>query len=94
MTWDATVKKGGAFDVEVTYACPRENAGSAFTLSVLDQAAKGKVEATGAWNQFVTKKLGTLRLPGAGRYTFTVKADAMPHGAVMNLKSVVLKPAK
>ena len=77
--------------MEITYACESGSAGSTFALSVLDQQLKGKVEATGAWNKFVTRKLGTLRLPGSGRYTFTVKADTMPRGAVMNLKSVVLK---
>jgi alpha-L-fucosidase len=94
VTWDAVVRKGGAFDVEITYACESASAGSAFTLSVLDQELKGKVEPTGAWNKFAAKKLGSLRLPGSGRYTVTVKADTMPRGAVMNLKAVVLKPGK
>ena len=94
VTWDAAVKKGGAFDVEITYACESASAGSAFTLSVLGQELKGKVEPTGAWNKFVAKKLGSLRLPGSGCYTVTVKADTMPRGAVMNLKAVVLKPGK
>ncbi len=94
VTWDAAVKKMGTFEVEITYACQDGAAGSDYTVSVLDQELKGRVEATGAWNRFVTKKLGTLRLPGSGRYTFTAKAATMPHGAVMNLKSIVLKPAK
>jgi alpha-L-fucosidase len=94
VSWEAAVKTPGTFDVEVAYACEDACAGSTFTLGVLDRKLSGKVEPTGAWNKFVTKKLGTVKIPGSGRYTFTVTPDTMPHGAVMNLKAVTLKPAK
>ncbi|MBN2021631.1 MAG: alpha-L-fucosidase [Pirellulales bacterium] len=94
VAWEATITRPGKFQVEVTYACDDAAAGSDFVVAVGEQSLSGKVEATGAWNKFVTKTLGDVRLAAAGRVTVEVKATSMPGGAVMNLQSVVLKPAK
>ena len=94
VSWEVTVKAPGKFEVEVAYACENGSEGSTFAVGVLDQQVKGKVEATGAWNKFVDRKLGTLRLPGSGRFTITVKPESKPKFAVMNLKAVTLKPVK
>ncbi len=92
VSWEFAVKKPGAFQVFVTYACEQGAGGSTFTVAVGDQKVSGKVEETGSWTQFVEKRLGELRLPGAGRFTLTVAPENMPRGAVMNLKAVTLKP--
>ena len=64
------------------------------TASATEATLGSKVESTGDWNRFVTRTIGTFDLSKAGRYTVSVKPTAMPHGAVMNLESVTLKPAK
>ena len=56
-----------------------------------DRSCLGKVENTGGWETFVTRDVNTISIEKAGRYTLSVKATKMPHGAVMNLKSVTLK---
>jgi hypothetical protein len=80
--------------VEISQACIPGDAGSDYDVTVADQTLQGKVENTGDWNKFVTRSLGTVTLSKAGRYTLSVKPTAMPHGAVMNLESLTLKPAK
>jgi len=92
--WDLAVTTPGKFGLEVTFACEPAYAGSEYTVALADQQLSGKVEATGAWNQFVTCKLGAVELAKPGRYQLSVKADTMPHGAVMNLKAVTLSPVK
>jgi alpha-L-fucosidase len=94
VAWEASVQKGGEFNVEITYACEPPSAGSEFAVAVLDKQLTGKVESTGGWSDFKTVSLGKLKLPGSGRYTITVKPKTKPGYAVMNLKSIVLKPAK
>jgi alpha-L-fucosidase len=94
VSWDFTLGAPGKFDVELAVACEPGSAGSRVVIAVGDQKVSGTVESTGAWNKFETRKLGTIHLGKAGRNTLTVKAETMPHGAVMNLKSVVFKPAK
>ena len=90
--WDYLLKKPGAFDVEITLACVDAEAGSEYVVDVSGQKLTGKVEGTGAWDKFVTKKLGSVRIDAAGRQVLSVRATAMPHGAVMNLRAVVLRP--
>jgi alpha-L-fucosidase len=94
VSWDFTVKTPGKFNVEIAQACIPGDAGSEYTLAVDDQTVEGKVEDTGDWNKFVVRTLGTITLSNAGRYTISVKPTKMPHGAVMNLESITLKPAQ
>ncbi len=77
-----------------TEVCDRQKDAIEISMEVTEQTLKGKVESTGDWNKFVTRKLGTVTLSQAGRYTLSVKPTAMPHYAVMNLESVTLKPVK
>ena len=79
--------------MQVTYACENGDAGSEFTVEVAGKKLTGKVEGTGGWTKFVTKNLGRIEI-AAGRQTLAVRATAMPNGAVMDLRSVVLKPQK
>jgi alpha-L-fucosidase len=90
--WDLTVRVPGTFDVEVTYACEDAAAGSDYIIELAGRKLTGKVEGTGGWDKFITKKLGRFRIDSTGRRTLTVRATTMPRGAVMNLAEVNLKP--
>jgi alpha-L-fucosidase len=92
VSWDFQVKTPGKFEVEITTACIPGDAGSEYEVTVAEQTLQGKVESTGDWNTFATHKLGTVTLSQSGRCSLSVKPTAMPHGAVMNLESVTLKP--
>jgi alpha-L-fucosidase len=94
VSWDFNVKTPGKFDVTVVYACDAGMSNAEYTIAIGASKVSGKAEATGGWAKFVTRKLGTIEIPGAGRATLTVKADAMPKGAVMNLQAVKLLPVK
>ena len=94
VTWAFEVTTPGTFNVEVTFACPQGVAGSEYTLSVAEQELAGTVTNTGSWTNFVTEKLGILKLTKPGTYTLSVKPKTMPRSAVMNLKSVMLVPIK
>jgi hypothetical protein len=83
----------GSYAVELEYACEAPAAGSTFEVSVDGSSVKGSVESTGSWSIFKTLSLGTVNLTGAERHKLIVRALSMPHGAVMNLRSVRLKPA-
>jgi len=91
--WEFEISRPGAFAVTLIQACTDGNAGSEYQVSVGEQSLAGTVQATGSWTSFTEVALGTLRLPEAGRYALGVKAIKMPRGAVMNLRSVVLRPA-
>jgi alpha-L-fucosidase len=94
VSWDFQTKTPGEFNVEITFACLPEAAGSEYDVTVADQTLHGKVESTGDWSKFVTRALGKITLAEAGRHTLLVKPTAMPRSAVMNLQSVTLKRIK
>ncbi|MEW6744379.1 MAG: alpha-L-fucosidase [Planctomycetota bacterium] len=91
VSWDIRVRAAGEFRVEVTSACAPGTGGSRFEVSVGPARLEGVVEDTGSWTTFVTRELGSVRLPGAGAYTLEVKPISIPHGALMNLKGVMLR---
>jgi alpha-L-fucosidase len=94
VSWPFKVNTPGKFDLELTLACESGNAGSQYEVAVADQKFSGNVASTGSWEKFVTVKLGTVTIAEKGRYVLSVKPTDMPHGAVMNLKAIVLKPMK
>jgi alpha-L-fucosidase len=94
VSWDFNVKTPGRFDVEVVYACDPGMSDAGYTIAVGRSKVAGKAEATGGWSTFVTRRLGTIEIDKSGRATLTVKAESMPKGAVMNLQTVRLIPAK
>ncbi len=93
VTWELRVDKPGAFDVEITYACPDASAGSEYVVEVAGAKLEGKVEGTGDWTGFQTKKLGTVKLD-QGRPNVSVKAKNLAKEGVMNVQSIVFRPVK
>jgi alpha-L-fucosidase len=92
VSWDFVLKTPGRYEVEVTIACQDSEVGSEYAVEVGKEKLTAKVEGTGSWTNFVTCKIGSVDLAAAGSFTLSVRPINMPHGAVMNLKSVVLKP--
>jgi alpha-L-fucosidase len=95
LSWRVTSPSGGNYHVDVDYACDGGSAGSGFEVQAQDVpgTVQGVVQTTGDWGTFRTVRLdGTLRLP-EGTFDIRVAPTSMPHGAVMNLRSVTLTPA-
>ena len=63
-------------------------------MTAAGQELAAKVKDTGGWTNFITEKLGTVKIDRAGSYTLSVKPQKMPGSAVMNLQSVKLVPVK
>jgi len=93
VSWDFSLDKPGKFDVEMTFAA-EIGSGGEYTLTCGGQELAGQVTETGSWTRFVTQKPGKIELSAAGKYTLAVKPKNKKGIAVMNLRSVVLKPAE
>jgi alpha-L-fucosidase len=89
--WVVASPTAGEYEVQLIYACDDRAFGSQYRITAGDSSASGTIRATGGWNQFVTEEPGRLRLT-AGANRVTVRATAMPRGAVMNLREVRLTP--
>jgi alpha-L-fucosidase len=91
--WPVLLTKAGSYTVEATFACAPGSEGSEVTLTVGDQDYSATVEATQSWDDFVTERVGEIDISTTGPVNFVLKAASMPHGAVVNLRKLVFKPA-
>jgi alpha-L-fucosidase len=99
VTWEVELAKATRVQASVEYACAPDFEGSEVMVACARPEQPGPesqltVASTGAWTAFVVKPLeATLDLP-AGRFIVTVSAKSMPHGAVMNLRSLTFTPVR
>ncbi len=94
VTWRMKVDKPGTYNVAMTYSDDTVASDSEFTLSTGNRTLSGVVKSTGSWSAYQTTSLGTIEINQLGAVTLTLKVIKMPHGAVMNLRAVVLDPVR
>jgi arylsulfatase A-like enzyme len=92
-SWEFTLTTPGAFTVEVLQGCGRGQGGSEVELSVAGQTLAFTVEDTMHFQNFKAREIGKVTLDKPGRYTLEVKPKKKAAAAVMDLRSVTLKPA-
>ena len=91
--FDFTATTPGAYTVEVLQGCGKGSGGSEVELSVGASKLTFTVKDTGGFQAFERRAVGTLTIP-AGQRTLVVKPVTKPGAAVMDLREVVLRPAK
>jgi arylsulfatase A-like enzyme len=91
-SWDFEVKKAGVFEMQILQGCGKGQGGSTVEFTVAGQSLPVTVEDTGGFQEFKLRDLGQVRLEKPGRYTLTVKPRKKAAAAVMDLRSVILKP--
>ena len=94
VSWKTDFRQAGDYEVTIEYACANETEGSEYEIAIGDARVAGKIAATGGWDKFTTSPVGNLKVAATGPATLTVKAVRKPGQAVMNLRSVKLKPVK
>ncbi|HWB05652.1 MAG TPA: hypothetical protein VG796_21715 [Verrucomicrobiales bacterium] len=91
--------KAGGYEVELTWSCPQENAGTEFQLKEDRYNLRRILKPTSSWDLYQTEVIGTLRLIANSRVlefsTVAVNeaAAAVRDSDVLHLKSVRLLPA-
>jgi len=92
VSWNLKLHKPGSFTVELTQACGKGSGGSDYTVTIGTQTLSDKVPDTGAFTNFLNRKIGTVKLDKAGNYTVSVKPITKPGVAVMDLRAITLIP--
>ena len=92
VTWNFRTTKPGTYKLTAEIACDKENEGSLASAYFENQERQFVVKSTGAWDKFQTVDLGTITISKTGDTKIVVKARMKPGGAVMNLRSLQLKP--
>jgi putative membrane-bound dehydrogenase-like protein len=91
--WTIDVSKAGKFAVEFDWACDASVAGNPWRLETPGGNLTGEVESTGNWDTYRQKRVGELAL-SAGRQRIILRPVKKPQGAMIDLRSVCLVPAK
>jgi hypothetical protein len=72
--------------------CGKGQGGSEVQVSIGGQSLTFTVEDTGHFQNFKSRMIGTMALDKAGRYTLAVRPKKKAAAAVMDLRSVILRP--
>jgi hypothetical protein len=94
LDWSFTADHAGTYEVLIDLACPTGVGGSQIIVSTGASQVDGIVPVTGGnWTTYKVLDLGVLHIDKPGLTNLTLRATKMPHGNVMNLRSITLKPA-
>ncbi|NEN82884.1 alpha-L-fucosidase [Paenibacillus elgii] len=88
--WTFRAETPGACRLTVVYGAAEGEAGGTYRVELCGERLQGSVQPTGGWYDFRSAEHGTVRIPGSGTYTLTVKPDTITGAALMNLKEVRL----
>ena len=92
VSWDFVVEKPGSYEVEILQGCGTGSGGSEVDFSVGAQTIKVTVQGTGGFQNFVSRRIGTFKFDHPGKFTLSVAPRSKPGLAVMDLRSVTLRP--
>ena len=90
--WDLEFVAPGDYDVEIEFGCDRRSGGSTYRIVVGDQEVTGQVTETGSWDVYERQSLGEIHVDRAGEASLEVRPVTKPGMAVMNLRSITLRP--
>jgi arylsulfatase A-like enzyme len=92
VSWEFTVTRAGEFAVEVLQGCGKGQGGSEVEFDFGEKKLTMPVEDTGGFQNFKARTIGTVTLSEAGRRSLTVRPIRKAGQAVMDLRSVTLRP--
>ncbi|WP_422926475.1 sulfatase-like hydrolase/transferase [Singulisphaera sp. PoT] len=91
-SWEFDAIRPGDYELEALVGCGTGSGGSSVEFRLGDQVLKLTVPETGGFQKFQSQNIGRLSIPKAGRYQLEVRAIAKPGVAVMDLRTVRLRP--
>ncbi|HSG70463.1 MAG TPA: hypothetical protein VLA12_08615 [Planctomycetaceae bacterium] len=92
VVWDYEATRPGTYSAEITYSLDGESE-SEVNLEFGESTLSKKLRGTGSWYRYRTLEVGTIKIPAQGNYSLAVSGTRKTGAALMNLKSVVLRPA-
>ncbi|HEV3167222.1 MAG TPA: PVC-type heme-binding CxxCH protein [Isosphaeraceae bacterium] len=89
--WTFTTEQPGKFALWLDWACAEGSQGNGYVITVDETNIEGKVTDTGTWDEYRTAQVGEVALE-PGRHRLEVKAVDRVKGALMDLRTIELRP--
>ena len=90
--WEFQLNQPGEYAVELNYSRAPESPGGELRIEAGDQHLAATLDFTKTWSDFKQMKIGRLRLDKPGLVRLTVRPNKLPGAAVINLRTLVLRP--
>lgn len=92
VSWQYKPTRWGRYDVELAYAAEGGD-GTELAVEIAGQTLSARRLSTGSWSRYATLPVGRVYIAKAEPFTVRVRCHSLAGGAVMNLHSVLLRPA-
>ncbi len=92
VSWQFIIAKPGRYEIELLQGCGTGGEGSDMSLSIGNETLRFVVQQTGHFQNFVSRKLGQLRINETGLQTLALRAETKRGGAVMDVRQIRLIP--
>lgn len=92
--WKVDIAKAGRYDVYLEWSVADATAGKAYVLQAGNKKMKGKVEKTGSWFTYHTKKIGTMRLQQGEETVVLTSGSQTEQGSMFDVRAIKLVLAK
>jgi alpha-L-fucosidase len=92
--WPAIFTKAGTFDVVAEYACAPDGGGSTYQIAIGDEKLEVITAATKSWADFTTMTVGQIKVSQTGPATVVIKPIKKQGIAMLNLRTLTLKPSE
>lgn len=91
LEWAISVDTPGRWQVRMTIACPRRQAGTPIRLTIGEQAIDARVEQTDGWEDFRQFDLGVVEITDIGDAVVRLEPTGRPRDAVANVLGIELR---
>src|SRR5262249_13536555 len=89
--WSFQVTTPATFTITIEWACADESAGNGYELRVGSRTHRTTAGGTGTWSRYRSIFVGEATL-AAGTERLEIRPTSVPHGALFDLRAVVLTP--
>ncbi len=90
--WEVDVPSAGPYEIWLELA--HQGDGGRYEVNIGGKQLGGIVTNTGNWSNFIKQRVGAVLIESAGKQTLAIKPIEIIGGGLMDLKSVILAPAK
>ena len=94
ISWSGRIDKPGKYKVEMVYSCPSASKGTTFDLEIGAAKLDGTVAATDGWDDYKSHPIGEVTIDKPGPLEVVLRPKKKPGDAIMNLRSIALRPVK
>lgn len=90
--WHVGISQPGEFEVEILQGCGKGQGGSVVGIEIAGSKCEFEIEDTGHFQNFKTRKVGTVRIAKAGEFPLKIRTIKKAKVAACDIRQIRLLP--